>query len=62
MSEHERGFSYLRTNDRQGKPRTRGITEIRAAYYTPSASATVSYSVPKGRGLYPNSTATRHTS
>ena len=36
MNEHEeRGFSYLRTNDRQAKPRTRGITEIRAAYYTP---------------------------
>lgn len=35
MNENERGFSYLRTNERQGKPRTRGITEIRAAYYTP---------------------------
>jgi phosphosulfolactate synthase (CoM biosynthesis protein A) len=35
MDENERGFSYLRTNERQGKPRTRGITEIRAAYYTP---------------------------
>jgi phosphosulfolactate synthase (CoM biosynthesis protein A) len=35
MSEQERGFTYLRTNERQGKPRTRGITEIRAAYYTP---------------------------
>ncbi len=35
MSENERGFTYLRTNARQGKPRTRGITEIRAAYYTP---------------------------
>ena len=35
MNENERGFPYLRTNTRQGKPRTRGITEIRAAYYTP---------------------------
>jgi phosphosulfolactate synthase (CoM biosynthesis protein A) len=35
MNEHERGFPYLRTNARQGKPRSRGITEIRAAYYTP---------------------------
>ncbi len=35
MNENERGFPYLRTNERQGKPRTRGITEIRAAYYTP---------------------------
>jgi phosphosulfolactate synthase (CoM biosynthesis protein A) len=35
MNEHERGFPYLQTNARQGKPRTRGITEIRAAYYTP---------------------------
>jgi phosphosulfolactate synthase (CoM biosynthesis protein A) len=35
VNENERGFTYLRTNERQGKPRTRGITEIRAAYYTP---------------------------
>jgi phosphosulfolactate synthase (CoM biosynthesis protein A) len=35
MNENERGFPYLQTNARQGKPRTRGITEIRAAYYTP---------------------------
>jgi phosphosulfolactate synthase (CoM biosynthesis protein A) len=35
MNENERGFSYLRTNERQNKPRARGITEIRAAYYTP---------------------------
>ena len=35
MNENERGFPYLRTNARQDKPRTRGITEIRAAYYTP---------------------------
>jgi phosphosulfolactate synthase (CoM biosynthesis protein A) len=35
MNENGRGFTYLRTNERQGKPRTRGITEIRAAYYTP---------------------------
>ena len=35
MNENERGFTYLRTNQRESKPRTRGITEIRAAYYTP---------------------------
>jgi phosphosulfolactate synthase (CoM biosynthesis protein A) len=35
VNENERGFTYLRTNERQSKPRTRGITEIRAAYYTP---------------------------
>jgi phosphosulfolactate synthase (CoM biosynthesis protein A) len=35
MSENERGFTYLRTNQREIKPRARGITEIRAAYYTP---------------------------
>lgn len=29
MSETERGFTYLRINEREGKPRTRGITEIR---------------------------------
>ena len=31
----DRGFTYLRTNERAGKPRTRGITEIRGPYYTP---------------------------
>jgi phosphosulfolactate synthase (CoM biosynthesis protein A) len=31
----ERAFSFIRLNERQGKPRTRGITEIRGPYYTP---------------------------
>src|SRR5918999_3864641 len=31
----ERAFSFLRTNDRSPKPRTRGVTEIRGPYYTP---------------------------
>jgi phosphosulfolactate synthase (CoM biosynthesis protein A) len=31
----ERAFSFLRVNEREGKPRTRGITEIRGPYYTP---------------------------
>jgi phosphosulfolactate synthase (CoM biosynthesis protein A) len=31
----ERAFSFLRTNARLSKPRTRGITEIRGPYYTP---------------------------
>ncbi|HET6383020.1 MAG TPA: phosphosulfolactate synthase [Armatimonadota bacterium] len=31
----ERAFSSLRTNDRQEKPRSRGVTEIRGPYYTP---------------------------
>jgi phosphosulfolactate synthase (CoM biosynthesis protein A) len=30
-----RGFTFLRTNDRGAKPRTRGLTEIRGPYYTP---------------------------
>jgi phosphosulfolactate synthase (CoM biosynthesis protein A) len=30
-----RGFTFLRTNDRGTKPRKRGITEIRGPYYTP---------------------------
>jgi phosphosulfolactate synthase (CoM biosynthesis protein A) len=29
------GFDFLRRNIRQDKPRTRGITEIRGAYYSP---------------------------
>ena len=31
----DRAFPALRLNRRQGKPRTRGITEIRGPYYTP---------------------------
>ncbi len=31
----ERAFPFIRTNERDGKPRTRGITEIRGPYYTP---------------------------
>jgi phosphosulfolactate synthase (CoM biosynthesis protein A) len=31
----DRGFTFLRTNRRQLKPRTRGITEIRGPYYSP---------------------------
>ncbi len=33
--ENERAFSFLKINERQSKPRTRGITEIRGPYYTP---------------------------
>ena len=32
---HERAFSFLKINERQGKPRSRGVTEIRGPYYTP---------------------------
>ena len=32
---NERAFSFLRVNERQPKPRTEGITEIRGPYYTP---------------------------
>ncbi len=31
----DRAFPFLRVNDRQAKPRTRGLTEIRGPYYTP---------------------------
>ncbi len=31
----ERAFSFLMVNERQRKPRTEGITEIRGSYYTP---------------------------
>jgi phosphosulfolactate synthase (CoM biosynthesis protein A) len=31
----ERAFPFIRMNEREGKPRTRGITEIRGPYYTP---------------------------
>jgi phosphosulfolactate synthase (CoM biosynthesis protein A) len=31
----ERAFPFIRMNEREGKPRVRGITEIRGPYYTP---------------------------
>lgn len=31
----DRAFSFLKTNQRQAKPRSRGLTEIRGPYYTP---------------------------
>jgi phosphosulfolactate synthase (CoM biosynthesis protein A) len=31
----ERAFSFLRVNEREPKPRRRGLTEIRGPYYTP---------------------------
>src|ERR671937_1588855 len=34
-SSDERALSFLRVNERQPKPRTRGLTEIRGPYYTP---------------------------
>ncbi len=35
QSNNERAFSFLRLNQREGKPRSRGLTEIRGPYYTP---------------------------
>ena len=32
--EAERSFPFLRVNEREGKPRKRGLTEIRGAYYS----------------------------
>ncbi|MBI5469050.1 MAG: phosphosulfolactate synthase, partial [Deltaproteobacteria bacterium] len=31
----QRAFSFLPLNEREGKPRKRGVTEIRGPYYTP---------------------------
>src|SRR5437899_5867201 len=31
----ERAFPFVKVNDRQAKPRSRGVTEIRGPYYTP---------------------------
>ena len=31
----ERAFEFILINERERKPRTRGLTEIRAPYYTP---------------------------
>jgi phosphosulfolactate synthase (CoM biosynthesis protein A) len=34
-TDDERAFAFLRVNRREGKPRSRGLTEIRGPYYTP---------------------------
>jgi phosphosulfolactate synthase (CoM biosynthesis protein A) len=34
-ADDERAFAFLRNNERQAKPRTVGVTEIRGPYYTP---------------------------
>jgi len=31
----QRAFPFIKVNDRQAKPRSRGVTEIRGPYYTP---------------------------
>jgi len=33
--DNERAFNFLKTNQRQPKPRSRGLTEMRGPYYTP---------------------------
>lgn len=35
MTMTERCFTYLQSNERQAKPRTRGLTQIRGPYYSP---------------------------
>ena len=35
MPDPNRGFQFLKMNDREDKPRKRGITEIRGPYYSP---------------------------
>ena len=35
MAADDRAFPFLPLNARAGKPRTRGVTEIRGPYYTP---------------------------
>ncbi len=32
---NDRAFPFIKLNEREGKPRSRGITEIRGPYYTP---------------------------
>src|SRR5437762_14282936 len=32
---NDRAFPFIRMNQRQGKPRSQGLTEIRGPYYTP---------------------------
>jgi len=34
-TDSDRAFEFLRVNQREAKPRRRGLTEIRGPYYTP---------------------------
>jgi phosphosulfolactate synthase (CoM biosynthesis protein A) len=36
MKNAQRAFDFIRLNTRDEKPRTKGITEIRGPYYTPT--------------------------
>jgi phosphosulfolactate synthase (CoM biosynthesis protein A) len=42
----ERAFEFVRVNEREGKPRTRGLTEIRGPYYTPIGRRCLDASIP----------------
>src|SRR5574342_88709 len=35
LTKDERAFSFIPFNEREGKPRKKGITEMRGPYYTP---------------------------
>ncbi len=35
MKQEDRAFSFLKINERQAKPRKKGVTEIRGPYYSP---------------------------
>lgn len=39
--ESERAFDFIRLNQRPGKPRRQGVTEIRGPYYTPMGKRTL---------------------
>ena len=38
MAGEQRAFQFLRMNQREDKPRSHGVTEIRGPYYTPMGS------------------------
>ncbi len=49
LKENERAFQFIPLNQRQSKPRTLGITEIRGLYYTPVGKTTCrTYSIRRG--------------
>jgi hypothetical protein len=46
----ERAFSFVKVNQRQTKPRSRGVTEIRGPYYTPQRQT----NLKSGKSKTPN--------
>ena len=49
----DRAFDFLHVNERESKPREKGITEIRGPYYDPMGISWTKGTVPRPLSLNP---------